>query len=60
VFAVPNLRDGVLDNLLDYIQAGTVIPVIGSEARYVSEDGRDLPLYRWIRATAGGRTGAAH
>jgi hypothetical protein len=43
-----DLQEGFWDNLLDYIQDRTVIPVIGSELVTVSEDGRDVPLDRWI------------
>ena len=43
-----DLQEGFWDNLLDYIQDRTVIPVIGSELVTVREDGRDVPLYRWI------------
>lgn len=43
-----DLQEGFWENLLDYIQAGTVIPVIGSELVTVREDDRDVPLYRWI------------
>ncbi len=42
------LREDFWDNLLDYIQDRTVIPVIGPELVTVQEDGRDVPLYRWI------------
>jgi hypothetical protein len=46
--AVAELQKDFWDNLLDYIQDGTVIPVIGPELVTVQEDGRDVPLYRWI------------
>src|SRR3954447_26841293 len=36
------------DNLLDYIQDRTVIPVIGPELVTVREGDRDVPLYRWV------------
>ncbi|HYN21763.1 MAG TPA: toll/interleukin-1 receptor domain-containing protein [Thermoanaerobaculia bacterium] len=42
------LQEGFWDNLLDYIQDRTVIPVIGSELVTVWEGDRDVPLYRWI------------
>jgi len=45
---MPDLKEGFWDNLLDYIQDRTVIPVIGSELVTVREDDRDVPLYRWI------------
>ncbi len=43
-----DLQEGFWDNLLDYIQDRTVIPVIGSELVTVRDDNRDVPLYRWI------------
>jgi hypothetical protein len=42
------LQEGFWDNLLDYIQDRTVIPVIGSDLVTVRDDDRDVPLYRWI------------
>jgi len=42
------LSEGFWENLLDYIQDGTVIPVIGSELVTVREGDRDVPIYRWI------------
>jgi hypothetical protein len=42
------LHEEFWDNLLDYIQDRTVIPVIGPELVTVREGDRDLPLYRWI------------
>jgi hypothetical protein len=45
---MPDLREDFWDNLLDYIQDGTVIPVIGPELVTVQEDGVDVSLYRWI------------
>jgi hypothetical protein len=45
---MPDLQEGFWDNLLDYIQDRTVIPVIGPELVTVREDDRDVPLYRWI------------
>jgi hypothetical protein len=43
-----DLQDGFWDNLLDYIQDRTVIPVIGPELVTVREGNLDVPLYRWI------------
>lgn len=43
-----DLQESFWENLLDYIQARTVIPVIGSELVTVQEGDRDVPLYRWI------------
>jgi hypothetical protein len=45
---MPDLQEGFWDNLLDYIQDRTVIPVIGPELVTVREDDRDVPLYRWV------------
>ncbi|HEX4964126.1 MAG TPA: toll/interleukin-1 receptor domain-containing protein [Thermoanaerobaculia bacterium] len=42
------LPEGFWDNLLDYVQDGTVVPVIGSELVTVREGDRDVPLYRWL------------
>jgi hypothetical protein len=36
------------DNLLDSIQEGTVVPVIGSELVTVREGEQDMPLDRWL------------
>src|SRR3954469_4060484 len=36
------------DNLLDYVQEGTVIPVIGSELVTVREGEQDVPLDGWL------------
>jgi hypothetical protein len=46
--AMADLQEGFWDDLLDYIQDRTVIPVIGPELVTVREDDRDVPLYRWI------------
>jgi hypothetical protein len=43
-----DLQEGFWDNLLDYIQDRTVVPVIGAELVTVREDGGEVPLYRWI------------
>ena len=45
---MPDLQDGFWDNLLDYIQDRTVVPVVGSELVTVREGDRDVPLYRWV------------
>lgn len=45
---MPDLQEGFWDNLLDYVQDGTVIPVIGSELVTIREDDCDVPLYRWV------------
>jgi TIR domain/SIR2-like domain len=45
---MPDLQEGFWDNLLDYIQDRTVIPVIGPELVTVREGDQDVPLYRWI------------
>src|SRR3954453_9337235 len=36
------------DNLLDYIQEGTVVPVIGSELATVREGEQEVPLDGWL------------
>ena len=41
-------QDGFWDNLLDYIEDRTVVPVIGPELVTVREGDADVPLYRWI------------
>jgi hypothetical protein len=51
---MPDLQEGFWDNLLDYIQDRTVIPVIGSELVTVREGDRDVPLYRWIASRLAG------
>jgi len=43
-----DLQEGFWDNLLDYIQDRTVIPVIGPELVTVREGDWDVPLYRWV------------
>jgi hypothetical protein len=42
------LQAGFWDNLLDYIQDRTVVPIIGPELVTVREGDRDVPLYRWL------------
>src|SRR5688572_25837784 len=48
--AMADLQESFWDNLLDYIQDRTVIPVVGSELVTVREGDRDVPLYRWLAA----------
>ena len=43
-----DLPEGFWDDLLDYIQDRTVIPVIGPELVTIRDGDRDVPLYRWI------------
>lgn len=43
-----DLQESFWDNLLDYIQAGTVIPIIGSELATVREGEQDVPLDCWL------------
>ena len=43
-----DLQEGFWDNLLDYIQDRTVVPVIGSDLVTVCEGNRDVPLYCWL------------
>jgi hypothetical protein len=35
-------------DLLAYIEAGTVIPIIGPELVTVRDGDRDVPLYQWL------------
>src|SRR6185369_16280196 len=42
------LQEGFWDNLLDFIQDRTVIPVIGPELVTVQDGDREVPLYRWL------------
>ncbi len=46
--AMADLQEGFWDNLLDYIQDRTVVPVIGPDLVTVREDDQDIPLYRWL------------
>ncbi len=43
-----DLQEGFWDNLLDYIQDRTVVPIIGPELVTVREGEADVPLYRWL------------
>ncbi len=43
-----DLQEAFWDNLLDYIQDRTVVPVIGPELVTVREGDRDVTLYRWL------------
>jgi TIR domain-containing protein/SIR2-like protein len=43
-----DLQEGFWDNLLDYIQDRTVVPVIGPELVTVREGDQEVPLYRWV------------
>jgi TIR domain/SIR2-like domain len=43
-----DLQEGFWDNLLDYIQDRTVVPVIGPELVTVREGDRDVSLHHWI------------
>jgi TIR domain-containing protein/SIR2-like protein len=36
------------DNLLDYIEDRTVVPVVGPELVTVRQGAEDVPLYRWV------------
>jgi hypothetical protein len=45
---MPDLPEGFWDDLLDYIQDRTVVPVIGPELVTVREADADVPLYRWV------------
>lgn len=41
-------QEGFWDNLLDFIQDRTVVPVIGSELVTVREGDQDVSIYRWL------------
>jgi hypothetical protein len=43
-----DLKEGFWDNLLDYIQDRTVVPIIGPELVTVREGEEDVALYRWL------------
>jgi len=43
-----DLQETFWDNLLDYIQDRTVVPVIGPELVTVREGDQDVPLSRWL------------
>jgi TIR domain/SIR2-like domain len=43
-----NLQEGFWDNLLDYIEDRSVVPVIGPELVTVREGDASVPLYRWL------------
>jgi len=43
-----DLQDGFWDNLVDYIEDRSVVPVIGPELVTVREGEADVPLYRWL------------
>jgi hypothetical protein len=45
---MPELQEGFWDDLLDYIQDRTVVPVIGPELVCVREGDRDVPLQRFL------------
>jgi TIR domain-containing protein/SIR2-like protein len=42
------LSDGFWDNLLDYVEEGAVVPVIGPGLVTVREGEREVRLYRWV------------
>jgi hypothetical protein len=37
-----------LDDLLEYVEDGKVVPIIGEELLRVRHDGEEIPLYRYI------------
>ena len=45
---MPDVPESFWDNLLDYIQEGTVVPVIGSELVTVRDGEQDVPLDCWL------------
>jgi hypothetical protein len=40
--------EAFLDDLLEYVEDGKVVPIIGEELLRVRRDGEELPLYRYI------------
>ncbi len=43
-----DLQEGFWDNLVDYIEDRSVVPIIGPELVTVREGEADVPLYRWL------------
>ena len=37
-----------LDDLLEFVEDGRVVPIIGEELLRVRQDGNEIPLYRYI------------
>src|SRR5262249_21629364 len=48
IATMAELPETFWDNLLDYIQDRTVIPVIGPELVTIQEGDREVTLYRWL------------
>jgi hypothetical protein len=40
--------EAFLDDLLEYVEDGKVVPIVGEELLRVRSDGQELPLYRYI------------
>jgi hypothetical protein len=49
--------ESVWDELLGYVQAGKVVPIVGAEVMEVEQDGRSLPLYDFIAGKLAARLG---
>jgi hypothetical protein len=49
--------DPIWDELLGYVQAGKVVPIVGAEVMEVEQDGRPLPLYDFIAGKLAARLG---
>jgi hypothetical protein len=57
---MPKLPEWFLDKLLDYVEAGTVVPVIGTELVTVRDGDRDVPLYRFLAQRLAQRLATGH
>jgi len=40
--------EALLDDLLEFVEDGKVVPIIGEELLRVRHDGNEIPLYRYI------------
>ena len=40
--------EAFLDDLLEFVEDGKVVPIIGEELLRVRQDGNEIPLYRYI------------
>ena len=40
--------EAFLDDLLEFVEDGKVVPIIGEELLRVRHDGNEIPLYRYI------------
>jgi len=42
--------EAFLDDLLEFVEDGKVVPIIGEELLRVQRDGKEIPLYRYVAA----------